>query len=463
MRSVLIVDDEASIRDSMKGALEDEGYHVDGIESGLLALDRLEKKNYEILFLDIWMPGMDGLDTLKKIKERNPNQLVIMMSGHGTIDTAVRATKMGAYDFVEKPINLERVLLLLQNALQTQDLARTNSALREQIQKQRVLIGETQSIQDIHQLVKQVAPTTGSVLITGENGTGKEVVAHSVHALSQRFSKPFVEVNCAAIPEELIESELFGHERGAFTGADKVRRGKFDLANNGTLFLDEIGDMSLKTQAKVLRILQEQKFERVGGTETISVDVRVIAATNKDLKQSIAKGEFREDLFYRLNVIRIQLPPLRERKKDIPLLANFFLKELIQQHAKFEKKLGLEAMNVLTAYDWPGNVRELKNLIERLVILTPEDDRNPEVSAAQVLNHMKEEVTQSQIVLPPEFLQKHQSAGKSLRDARGEFEREFIIKTLKENDWNISKAAQILGIERSYLHKKIKSYGIETS
>jgi two-component system, NtrC family, nitrogen regulation response regulator NtrX len=333
------------------------------------------------------------------------------------------------------------------------------------VKKHHMLVGESAAMKQIKALMKQVAPTTGSVLITGENGTGKELVAHSIHAMSNRFNKPFVEVNCAAIPEELIESELFGHEKGAFTGAVQLKRGKFDLANGGTLFLDEIGDMSLKTQAKILRILQEQKFERVGGTETIPVDVRIVAATNKDLKSEIQKNHFREDLYYRLNVIRFTVLPLRERKEDIRPLAEHFLKEFSVTHGKTARELTKEAVDVLLTYPWPGNVRELKNLIERIVILTDEDQNGKPISAAALLNHLRDEADG---LLLNRALEQETSAhaavaatAKNLKDARHEFEKEFILKTLKECEWNVSKTALILGVERSHLHRKIKSYGID--
>lgn len=466
-RTVLVIDDEASICQSLQGALGDEGYKVRTALSGAGGIESLRSERSDIVMLDIWMPDMDGLETLKKIKAEWPEQTVIMMSGHGTIETAVRATKLGAYDFIEKPLSLERVLVLLQNAAGVQDLARENQALRKQVSNRRTLVGESPAMKQIQEMVRRVAPTTGSVLITGENGTGKEVVAHSVHALSQRYNKPFVEVNCAAIPEELIESELFGHEKGSFTGATQLRRGKFDLAHGGTLFLDEIGDMSLKTQAKILRILQEQKFERVGGSQTISVDVRIVAATNKDLKSEIQKGTFREDLFYRLNVIPFQVPPLRDRAEDIPLLAEHFLKEFSVTHGKKSRSLTKEALDALVSYSWPGSVRELKNLIERIIILTTEAEDGAKLSAADVLEHLKNDAYAPRsegavfdvVNAPAE--ETLTSLGKNLRDARQEFEREFILRTLKENDWNISRAASVLGIERSHLHRKIKSYGLE--
>ncbi len=454
---ILIVDDEPSIRTSLQGALSDEGYGTVSAANGQEALELARSRSPDVVLLDIWMPGTDGLATLQQLKGEFPSLPVVMMSGHGTIETAVKATKLGAYDFIEKPLNLERLLLVLQNLLASQDLARENTALKKQLSQQRSLLGESPQTRQLQELVRRVAPTTGSVLITGENGTGKEVVAHSIHALSARFNKPFVEVNCAAIPEELIESELFGHEKGAFTGATALRRGKFDLAHGGTLFLDEIGDMSLKTQAKVLRILQEQKFERVGGIQTLSVDVRIIAATNKDLKAEIARGGFREDLFYRLNVIPIQLSPLRDRKEDIPILARHFLAEANRAHGRKDRELTTEALRLLGEYPWPGNVRELKNLMERLVILTPENEEGVPVRAGHLFSQFQSEFG----ALRPEPEAETAAGGTNLRDARAQFEKEFILKTLAENEWNISKTALVLGIERSYLHRKIKSYGIE--
>ncbi len=466
-RSILIIDDEASIRQSLEGALKDEGYRVKSVASGPAGLDSIRSDRPDVVLLDIWMPDMDGIAVLKQIKAEWSDLTVLMMSGHGNIETAVRATKLGAFDFIEKPLSLERLLVLLVNAFGVQDLARENQALRKQIQKHRMLVGESPGMKQIQELIRRVAPTTGSVLITGENGTGKELVAHSIHALSPRYNKPFVEVNCAAIPEELIESELFGHERGAFTGATQLRRGKFDLAHGGTLFLDEIGDMSLKTQAKVLRILQEQKFERVGGAQTISVDVRIVAATNKDLRVEIQRNQFREDLFYRLNVIPFLVPPLRERTQDIPLLAEHFLKEFSVTHGKQHRTLTPEGLQVLLSYPWPGNVRELKNLIERVMILTTEGEEGKAITAASLLGHLKDEaqafIPRLSAAVEPNTgaIEAASLSGKNLRDARQEFEKDFIVKTLKEHDWNVSKAAAVLGIERSHLHRKIKSFGIE--
>ena len=464
-KSILVIDDEISIRQSLGGALKDEGYEVRTAASGVAGIDRLRESRTDIVILDIWMPDLDGLETLKRIMNEWPDQTVIMMSGHGTIETAVRAVKLGAWDFVEKPLSLERLLVLIQNAANNQDLLRENQALRKQVRKPRDLIGNSPSMKAVRDLVRQVAPTTGSVLITGENGTGKELVAQLIHTLSPRFTKPFIEVNCAAIPEELIESELFGHEKGAFTGATQLRRGKFDLAHGGTLFLDEIGDMSLKTQAKILRILQEQKFERVGGGQSLVVDVRIVAATNKDLKAEIAAGNFREDLFYRLNVIPFQLPPLRERKEDIVPLAEHFLAELVSVHGRKPRSFTEDACAALRAWGWPGNVRELRNLVERLVILTPEAEEGTPIQAATLIKHLKDAGMSEEVIAglgTLDAVSASVQAGSGLKGAKSEFEREFILKTLRENEWNISKTAQILGIERSYLHRKMKAYGIES-
>lgn len=465
-RSVLIVDDEQAIRQSLAGALTDEGYEVHLAESGTVALERVRSERPDLVLLDIWMPELDGIETLKRIRSDFPDVPVVMMSGHGTIETAVKATKLGAYDFIEKPLSLDRLLVVLQNAFVMQELSRENYALRRQVQHQKTLIGDSAPMRQLQDLIRKVAPTTGSVLISGENGTGKELVAHAIHQLSPRYSKPFVAVNCAAIPEELIESELFGHERGAFTGATALRRGKFDLSHGGTLFLDEIGDMSIKTQAKVLRILQEHKFERVGGHQTIEVDVRIVAATNKDLKSEIQRGGFREDLFYRLNVIPFHLPALRERVEDIPLLAEYFIKEFCRSHSKPHRPLSPDAVKLLQGYPWPGNVRELRNLIERIVILTPEQAVGVPVTPHDLLAHLKDEVATPAIHDMHHDLRESSTelvdGARKLRDARAEFEKDFILKVLKEQDWNISKTAAVLGIERSHLHRKIKSFGIKT-
>jgi len=461
---ILIIDDESAIRSSLEGALKDEGYRVRLASSGAEGISAVRAARPEVVLLDIWMPGQDGLTTLQLLKQEDPDLLVIMMTGHGTIETAVRATKLGAFDFIEKPLSLEKLLLVLQNAIGMRKLSLENEALRKQITRAKVMVGQSVAITQIMERIQLVAPSTGSVLITGENGTGKELVAHHIHAMSQRFARPMVEVNCAAIPEDLIESELFGHEKGAFTGALQTRRGKFDLADGGTLFLDEIGDMSLRTQAKLLRILQEQKFERVGGTQTIQVDVRVIAATNKDLKSMIVAGTFREDLFYRLNVVRFNLPPLRERVDDIALLFQHFMRELASLNGKRERLLTEDGLAALQNYRWPGNVRELHNLVERLVILTPSTADGSSVTGAVLFNHLHDDSGTS-LVTPTESGLGSFALGTESRDlkaARLEFEKEFILRTLRENNWNVSKAAGVLGLERTYLHRKMKSFGIES-
>jgi len=452
MQSILIVDDEKSIRESLTGILQDEGFTPTSVDNGEKAIEKISEDKPDLILLDIWMPGMDGLETLTKIRDIYPDQLVVMMSGHGTIETAVRSTKLGAYDFIEKPLSLEKVLLCIQNAVKIGQLVEENRELKAKIGKENEMIGSSKLIRELKKQIKIAAPTSGWILITGENGTGKELVARSIHHNSRRHDKPFVEVNCAAIPEELIESELFGHEKGSFTGATTQRRGKFDQAHQGTLFLDEIGDMSLKTQAKVLRILQEHKFERVGGNKTIEVDVRVIAATNKDLEKEISGGQFREDLYYRLNVIPFHVPPLRERKSDIPHLATHFLEYFCSKESRETKNLDEDAMQAIQEYSWPGNVRELKNLIERLVIMSPGNT-----------------ITRGQ--LPQSIFGKQQLASTDLgsitlsadtyRSAKEEFEKEFLVQKLEENDWNISRTAEAIEIERSNLHRKIKSYGIE--
>ena len=458
-RTLLIIDDESGIRQTLAGALSDEGYRILTAPNAIQGMEILRKQNPDLILLDIWMPDMDGMTALNEIKSQGHDLPIIIMSGHGNIETAVKATKLGAFDFVEKPIELDRLLVLIRNALSARDLVEENQALRKQISSRRPLVGESQAMKHIQEIIKRVAPTSGSVLITGENGTGKEVVAQTLHALSNRFKKPFIEVNCAAIPEELIESELFGHEKGAFTGATQLRRGRFDLADSGTLFLDEIGDMSLKTQAKILRILQEQKFERVGGSETHSVDVRVIAATNKDLKQEIGKSSFREDLYFRLNVVRIHVPALRERKEDIAPLTRYFLKEFSQVHQKPLRDVSDAGISLLEKYSWPGNVRELRNLIERFAILQGPGEEATPLSADEIKMHLGDLNTSS---LPlNEGSEVTPTISQPLKDAKFEFEREYIIQALKENAWNISKTAQILGIERSYLHRRMKSFGIE--
>lgn len=448
-KTVLVVDDEQSILKSLEGILTDEGFEVMLAGSGISALQKIDGLP-DLVLLDIWMPDMDGIETLVKIKETHPRIQVIMMSGHGTIETAVKATKLGAYDFIEKPLSLEKVLLCLQNALDHCRLEEEISLLKEkEINKYRIT-GESELIRQMKEQTRIVAPTNAWVLISGENGTGKELVAHTIHRLSKRSEKPFVEVNCAAIPEELIESELFGHEKGAFTGASSTKKGKFDQAHEGSLFLDEIGDMSLKAQSKTLRILQEQKFERVGGSRTIHVDVRVIAATNKDLEVEISKGTFREDLYFRLNVIPIRVPPLRERVEDIPSLVDEFLKEFAFQMNIEPKEFSSESLSLLKNYPWPGNVRELKNLVERVVIMTP----GPVIQPRDIPQPFNQ-----QTKMDGEFASILMNS--SYKEAKGNFEKAFITRKLREFHGNISQTADAIGIERSNLHKKIKAYGLE--
>src|SRR5215510_5804208 len=371
MSTILVVDDERDIRESLRGILEDEGYRVLLAESGEACLEQLKKRTPEIVLLDIWLPGMDGLDTLERIKQIEDGPEVIMISGHGTIETAVRATKLGAFDFLEKPLSLERTLILVKNALDSRKLRSENQELKKQLQSKSVIVGDSVPTKALRQQIALMAPTNGRVLIYGESGAGKELVALAIHAQSLRKNALFVEVNCAAIPEDLIESELFGHRKGSFPGAHQDKEGKFQKADGGTLFLDEVGDMSLKTQAKVMRTLDEQRFTPVGGDEAITVDVRVIASTNKDLEDEISKGNFREDLFYRLNGIPFFVPPLRERKEDIPYLVRYFLKEFAAAYGKRSREITDDAIHTLTRYSWPGNVRELRNVIERIVIMNP--------------------------------------------------------------------------------------------
>ena len=447
--TVLVVDDETSILESLDGILSDEGFEVITAEGGADALEKIQEVIPDLVLLDIWMPGMDGIETLEKIKEGYPHLQVVMMSGHGNIETAVKSTKVGAYDFIEKPLSLEKLLLSVNNALDYYRLEEEVSLLREREKDKYNLTGNSKPINQLREQIRIVAPTNAWVLISGENGTGKEIVAHTIHRLSQRSRKPMVEVNCAAIPEDLIESELFGHEKGAFTGASTMRKGKFDKAHEGTIFLDEIGDMSLKAQSKTLRILQEQKFERVGGTRTIKVDVRVIAATNKDLEAEIENGTFREDLYFRLNVIPMRVPPLRERVEDIPELVEEFLKEFLLNTNMKLKEVSEEAVSILQKYDWPGNVRELKNLVERLMIMTP-----GEVIQAKNIPGPFNDSSDIREGFDSVF------TVDTLKEAKSEFEKAFIESKLREFAGNISQTAEAIGIERSNLHKKIKAYGL---
>ncbi|MBW1767709.1 MAG: sigma-54-dependent Fis family transcriptional regulator [Deltaproteobacteria bacterium] len=449
-RTILIVDDEESIIQSLDGILTDEGFDVISASNGVAALETIGEVMPDLVLLDIWMPDMDGIETLIEIKKTHPYLQVVMMSGHGTIETAVKATKLGAYDFIEKPLSLEKVLLSINNALSYYRLEEEISLLKEKERDKYRITGESEAIGQLKEQIKIVAPTNAWVLISGENGTGKELVANTIHRLSKRIHKPLVEVNCAAIPEELIESELFGHEKGAFTGAGAMKKGKFDLAHEGTLFLDEIGDMSLKAQSKTLRILQEQKFERVGGSRTIHVDVRVIAATNKDLEVEIEKGAFREDLYFRLNVIPMRVPPLRERVEDIPELSKEFLKDISLNTNLELKEFSEGAIEILSKYHWPGNVRELKNLVERLVIMNP----SKVIHTRDIPSPFNRETDIKEVF-------KSTLMADSYKEAKSNFEKAFIANKLREFNGHISRTAEAIGIERSNLHKKIKAYGLE--
>jgi two-component system nitrogen regulation response regulator NtrX len=442
---ILIVDDEAGIRESLSSILRDERYSVEAVESAELALERLHSGSVEVVLLDVWLPGMDGLEALSRIQSLPQPPSVIIISGHGTIETAVRATKLGAFDFIEKPLSLERIIVLVRNAIQQRRLQEENQLLHTELGHRYRIVGDSVPMKALRQQIAVTGPTNGRVLIYGESGTGKELVARSLHAASLRNKAFFVEVNCAAIPEELIESELFGHVKGSFTGASEDKIGKFAKADGGTLFLDEVGDMSLRTQSKVLRVLEEQRFERVGSNQTLHVDVRVIAATNKNLEQEITRGAFRQDLFYRLNVIPFFVPPLRDRKEDIPVLARYFLAEFSSEYGKKTRELTDGAMEILLRYPWPGNVRELRNLVERLVIVCPQ---------ARIEPHH----------LPPELFrgvaESPQQPYSTLHEARSAYEREFILRKLQEHRWNMTQTASALGLERSHLYRKMKSLGI---
>ncbi|MBW2646153.1 MAG: sigma-54-dependent Fis family transcriptional regulator [Deltaproteobacteria bacterium] len=448
--TVLIVDDEPSILQSLSGVLSDEGFEALTAGNGYEALKMIEEQSPDLILLDIWMPGIDGIETLKEIKRNNPFLQVIIISGHGNVETAVKATKLGAYDFIEKPLSIDKVIVAINNALNFRRLEEENRLLKRRALGKSQITGESPAIKALKQQIAVVAPTNAWILITGENGTGKELVARTIHQTSNRAEHQLVEVNCAAIPEELIESELFGHEKGAFTSANSRKRGRFELADGGTIFLDEIGDMSLKTQAKILRILQEQKFERVGGTRTLKVDVRVVAASNKNLEEEIEKGSFREDLYFRLNVVPIEVPALRDRTEDIPLLVEEFLREFSKNDRLESKEMTPEAIRLLQDYHWPGNVRELKNLLDRLIIMTSDkiiDVKDVPEPYAQTKTARKD----SSLFMSA-----------SLKDAKKDFEKAYLIQKLRENQGNISQTAEAIGIERSHLHKKIKAYEINS-
>ncbi len=451
-KTILIVDDEQGIRESLTGIFEDEGYEVLTASSAEEALATLKERTPDIIFLDVWLPEMDGLEALSKINEMEKGIPIIIISGHANIEIAIKATRLGAYDFLEKPLSLDKVLLVVQRALERKRLELENMALKADLEKKWQLVGDSDKVQSLKQQIELAAQRNSRVLILGESGTGKELVARLLHENGPRASGPFIEVNCAAIPQELIESELFGHEKGSFTGASERKIGKFELANEGSLFLDEIGDMTLQTQAKVLRVLETQVFQRVGGAKSIKVDVRIIAATNKDLAEEVKKGSFREDLFFRLNVIPIMVPPLRERKDDIPVLAKFFIELFASDSGIKPKELDQEVIRLLQSYGWPGNIRELRNAVERLMIMVPSSLITPfDIAALGMLDP-------SRAIRENDFF-----SYETLKEARDAFEKDYICRKLQENDWNISRTADAIGVERSNLHKKIKSYGISES
>jgi two-component system nitrogen regulation response regulator NtrX len=442
MSAILIVDDEAGVRGSLGAVLRDEGYNVALVESGEACLEQVTQHDYDVILLDVWLPGIDGLATLERLRERRTDAQVVMISGHASVEAAVRATKLGAFDFIEKPLSLEKTVLVVRNAVAQRRLEVENRALRARVDRPLVLVGTSEPMVRLREQISMAAPSNGRVLIAGENGTGKELVARQIHAVSHRRSSQFVEVNCAAIPEELIESELFGHMKGAFTGAVADRRGKFEAANGGTLFLDEVGDMSLKTQAKVLRALQEQVVEPVGGRGSVKVDVRVIAATNKSLIEEIRAGRFREDLFFRLNVIPISVPPLRERGDDVLRLAEHFVAEFAREYGRRPKAFSPGAIAALRGYRWPGNVRELRNTIERVMIMVAGDT----IEAGHLA--FLDGIAAMPAPVAPLF------------EARDAWERGYILSALTVCDGNISRTAEALGLERSNLYKKMRGLGI---
>ncbi|HTF37679.1 MAG TPA: sigma-54 dependent transcriptional regulator [Blastocatellia bacterium] len=444
--SVLIVDDEEGIRRSLAGVLEDEGMSVETAPSGEECLALFERRLFSCVLLDVWLPGIDGIETLERLKTAYPETAVIMISGHGSIETAVRATRLGALDFIEKPLQIDRTVLAVRNALRQRQLEADNLRLREQLDDDNEMIGESVPIRALRQQIAVAAPTNGRILIYGESGTGKELAARAIHHHSPRAALPFVELNCAAIPEELIESELFGHTKGAFTGATQAKRGKFEQADGGTLLLDEVGDMSLKVQSKVLRVLEEQRFEPLGSNTPLQVDVRIIAATNKRLDEEIERGAFRPDLFYRLNVIPFEVPPLRDRREDIPLLTDYFNLKYSAEYNRAPKSFTEDARNRLSEYDWPGNVRELRNTIERVVIMAAREQIGAE--------DLPPLGTPEGVKMPSRY------NFTSYREGREAYERNYILRKLGECDGNVTRTAEALGIDRSHLYRRMKALGI---
>ncbi len=449
--SILIVDDEPSILQSLGGLLSDEGFEVKTAANGYEALKIVDTESPDLVLLDIWMPGIDGIETLKEIKKNNPHIQVIIISGHGTIETAVKATKLGAFDLIEKPLSIDKVIVAINNALNFRRLEEENKYLRKKTLEKHSITGNSPPIQELKKQIAVAAPTEAWVLITGENGTGKELVARTIHQLSSRVDYPLIDVHCASIPEELIESELFGQEKGAFAESSTKKIGKFELANKGTIFLDEIGDMSLKSQSKILRVLQEQQFQRVGGSRTLSIDVRVIASSNKDLEKEIEKGTFREDIYYRLNVIPIEVPPLRNRVEDIPQLMEIFFDECAKQNRSKKKVVTQNILDLLSKYSWPGNVRELKNLVERLAIMTDKDVIDEYDLPSPYHPKGKDDVASAETQL---FL------SNSIKEAKEMFEREFIKRKMIQHSNNVASTAKAIGVQRNYLYKKLKKLNL---
>jgi two-component system, NtrC family, nitrogen regulation response regulator NtrX len=443
---ILIIDDEPGIRETLSAVLRDEGFRVESAESGESGLEIARAKDFACILLDIWLgKGIDGLEVLQMLKSEENGAVVVMISGHGNIETAVRSTKLGAFDFIEKPLSIERTVVTVRNALKQRKLEQTNELLQKELAGQYVMVGESVAMRALRKQIAIVAPTEGRVLISGESGTGKELVARAIHGQSRRKAAPFVEINSAALPEELVESELFGYARGAFSGAAKAKKGKFEIADGATLFLDEIGDMSPRVQAKMLRVLEEQRFEPVGSNTPVTVDVRVISATNKPLDHLIDNGRFRSDLFYRLNVIPFQVPPLRERKEDIPVLVEHFNTRFSAEYGKMAKQFEPDAIEALQLHDWPGNVRELKNIIERIVIMTS----SQKIDAASLPVFETINDTDSASFRFPNF-----------KEATDAYQREFIMRKLAESDGNVARAAEEMGVDRSHLYRRMRNLGI---
>lgn len=444
--TILIVDDEKGIRDTLRGVLEDEGFAVEAVATGEECLEKARTQHYACILLDIWLgDGIDGLEALRRLKEEENDAAVVMISGHGNIETAVRSTKLGAFDFIEKPLSLEHTVVTVKNAIHIRELERSNEQLQNELAQDYVMVGESVAMRALRKQIEIVAPTDGRVLISGESGTGKELVARAIHSQSKRRASPFVEINSAAIPEELVESELFGHAKGAFSGATKAKKGKFEIADGATLFLDEIGDMSPSVQSKMLRVLEEQRFEPVGSNTPVSVDVRVISATNKPLDALIENGNFRPDLFYRLNVIPFQVPPLRERREDVPLLVEHFNRRFSSDYSKQPKEFTERAIDQLSDYDWPGNVRELKNTIERIVIMSSKK----KIDAADLPAVETSDLPAISFRFP------------TFKDATDAYQREFILHKLAEFDGNVAKAAENMGVDRSHLYRRMRNLGIQ--